>query len=59
MTTLLCIPLTVLLVSRLVFPFTWLLFFCNVARAAIDTPAVEERKEKLRRKAEENSLTAG
>jgi len=60
MTTLLCIPLAVLLARRLPFPVTGLLLcFCKPAPAAIEIPAVEDRNEKkLRRKAEENSLTA-
>jgi hypothetical protein len=60
MTTLLCIPLVLLLGRRLPFPLTvaGLLFFWNVAAAAIEIPAVDERKEKKpRRKLEENSLT--
>jgi hypothetical protein len=59
MTTLLCIPLAVLLARRLPFPVTRLLLcFCKPAAAAIETPAVDDRNEKkLRRKAEENSLT--
>jgi hypothetical protein len=59
MTTLLCIPLAVLLARRLPFPVTGLLLcFCKPAAAAIETPAVDDRNEKkLRRKAEENSLT--
>jgi hypothetical protein len=60
MTTLLCIPLAVLLARRLPFPVTGLLLcFCKPAAAAIETPAVEDRNEKKpRRKVEENSLTA-
>jgi hypothetical protein len=59
MTTLLCIPLAVLLARRLPFPVTGLLLcFCKPAVTAIETPAVEDRNEKKpRRKGEENSLT--